>query len=278
MAEQQRQQQEKEQERANRIGQLAAAFDEHAKDVISRVRGGAGLIIETANSATQGITESGSRSFEVAEAAERTDGSISTVASAAEQLAASIAEISDQMSRSSQVANSAVDQVEETNRMVQGLTDASQQIGNVVELINDIAEQTNLLALNATIEAARAGEAGKGFAVVASEVKSLAHQTAQATQDISGQISSIQSATDGAVKAIDAIGATISSINEIASATAAAVEEQQAVTSEIATNTSVVSSDASVVSSNVQKLTRASSENSGRSIRCLLYTSPSPRD
>ena len=269
MAEQQRLQQEKEQARANRIAELAAAFDGHSKDVIDRVRGGASTIIDTANTTTKGISESGSRSFEVAEAAERTNGSISTVASAAEQLAASIAEIADQMGRSSQVANSAVDQVEETNRMVQGLTQASEQIGNVVDLINDIAEQTNLLALNATIEAARAGEAGKGFAVVASEVKSLAQQTGQATQDISAQISSIQDATRGAVHAIDAIGSTIASINEIAAATAAAVEEQQAVTSEIASNTSVVSNDASVVSSNVQRLTRASSENSGRSIRML---------
>ncbi len=117
--------------------------------------------------------------------------------------------------------------------MVEGLASGTQKIGEVVTLIQNIASQTNLLALNATIEAARAGEHGRGFAVVASEVKALANQTAKATEEISAQIQSIQSATGEAVSAIQAIGGTIAEIDEISSAIAAAVDQQGAATREI---------------------------------------------
>jgi methyl-accepting chemotaxis protein len=116
---------------------------------------------------------------------------------------------------------------------VRTLSEASAEIGKVVALIQAIAEQTNLLALNATIEAARAGEAGRGFAVVASEVKSLATQTAKATEEISGRINAVVGATGQAVTAIDDVGKTIARVNEIAATIAAAVEEQSATTSEI---------------------------------------------
>ncbi|MEM9039136.1 MAG: methyl-accepting chemotaxis protein, partial [Actinomycetota bacterium] len=113
------------------------------------------------------------------------------------------------------------------------LGESSVEIGNVIKVINSIAEQTNLLALNATIEAARAGEAGKGFAVVANEVKELANQTAQATEEISARIQGIQSDTTNAVEANEQIGETIERINEISATIAAAVEEQSVTTTEI---------------------------------------------
>jgi methyl-accepting chemotaxis protein len=114
------------------------------------------------------------------------------------------------------------------------LSAAAQKIGDIVQLINDIAGQTNLLALNATIEAARAGEAGKGFAVVASEVKNLATQTARATEDISAQISAIQSATGRTVDAIHGIADTIREIKSISDEMAHSVERQGGATQEIA--------------------------------------------
>jgi methyl-accepting chemotaxis protein len=130
-------------------------------------------------------------------------------------------------------------------------------IGEVVGLINNIAGQTNLLALNATIEAARAGEAGKGFAVVANEVKHLATQTAKATGDIGGQISAVQDATREAVAAIEEIVSTVANINDVSMVIAAAVEEQQASTSEIVRNVSEVSMQTGVLASSIAGVNEA---------------------
>jgi methyl-accepting chemotaxis protein len=114
------------------------------------------------------------------------------------------------------------------------LTAAATRITDVVKLISGIAAQTNLLALNATIEAARAGEAGKGFAVVANEVKALARQTAQATEDIHAHVDDIRSQTEKAVTAIGGIGQTIADVNGLTVSVAAAVEQQGAATRAIA--------------------------------------------
>jgi methyl-accepting chemotaxis protein len=138
--------------------------------------------------------------------------------------------------QSTDTAAQAVQKADRTNLTVHGLATAAQKIGDVVSLINDIASQTNLLALNATIEAARAGDAGKGFAVVANEVKTLASQTAKATDEITVQVSAMRDATDEAVSAIHSIGETIGSINEITTTIASAVEEQGVATREIARN------------------------------------------
>jgi methyl-accepting chemotaxis protein len=156
------------------------------------------------------------------------------IASAADELAASVTEIDRQVAQSNAIASKAVSEAEWTNSTVKELNEAAGRIGDVVRLITDIAEQTNLLALNATIEAARAGEAGRGFAVVASEVKALAGQTARATEDISAQITGMQHATMRSIEAISAIERTIREIGEISGAIAAAVTQQGAATQEIA--------------------------------------------
>ncbi len=161
---------------------------------------------------------------------------VETVSLASAQLSVAISEIGTQISRAAQISTTAVDETRKTDSTVENLTSAAGKIGEVVAMINAIASKINMLALNATIEAARAGEAGKGFAVVAAEVKSLAVQTTQATQQISTHIDSIQSATGEAVKAIGHIGQTIFEINNIAMHISNAVEEQGTATRDISHN------------------------------------------
>ncbi|MCA0144958.1 methyl-accepting chemotaxis protein [Blastococcus sp. LR1] len=173
---------------------------------------------------------------EVVASAGAVASSVDTVATGSSQMESAIREISQNASEASRVASQAVDVAEETTRTVGKLGDSSAEIATVIKLINGIAEQTNLLALNATIEAARAGEAGKGFAVVASEVKELAQETARATEDISKRVEAIQGDTAGAVDAISRISTVIGEINDFQATIAAAVEEQTATTNEMNRN------------------------------------------
>jgi methyl-accepting chemotaxis protein len=182
---------------------------------------------------------------------------VSSVAIASEELLASIEEISRQVVQSTTVVKRAVSESIETSTGMARLTEAARRVGDIVSLISRIAAQTNLLALNATIEAARAGEAGRGFAVVAQEVKTLATQTARATQDISNQIADMQAATDSSVTAIDTIQTKIGEIEQISAIIASAVQEQGASTQEIARNVRSAASGTSATSVHVENVAQA---------------------
>ncbi|WP_323762386.1 methyl-accepting chemotaxis protein [Maricaulis sp.] len=246
--------------RSAAIESLIQAFEQQSGDALGQV-GEAATRMETAARAMSSTAAATTgKSAAVAQASEGASQNVQTVAAAAEEMVSSIGEISQQISRSTEIAGSAVDQVEQTNGDVQRLDDAAKSIDNIVSLINDIAEQTNLLALNATIEAARAGEAGKGFAVVASEVKALASQTGAATQNISEHISGIQGATAKAVEAMSSIGGTIHEMSEIATAIAAAMEEQRAAAGEITRSAQEAADGTSQVFTNIQEVDQATSE------------------
>jgi len=193
----------------------------------------------------------------VSAASEQVSKSVQTVAAGAEEMSASIKEIAKSANDAARVAKDAVEVTEKTNQTIAKLGDSSAEIGNVIKVITSIAEQTNLLALNATIEAARAGEAGKGFAVVANEVKELAKQTGQATEDISRKISAIQHDTQGAVTAIQQIGGIINQVNDIANTIASAVEEQSVTTNEMSRNVTEAAKGSNEIVQNITGVAQA---------------------
>ncbi|MCP4449919.1 MAG: hypothetical protein GY809_00540, partial [Planctomycetes bacterium] len=170
---------------------------------------------------------------------------------AAEEMTATITEIAQNAEKARGITTEAVGQTEHATAQVDELGISAKEIFTVVETITDISSQVNLLALNATIEAARAGEAGKGFAVVANEIKDLASQTADASNEIKERVAGIQTSTDGTITEISTITKVVTEINEIVSTIAAAVEEQSATTRDIAENVSQASMGISEVNENI---------------------------
>ena len=214
----------------------------------------------TATQMTANASKATKEANAVASASEEVARGVQTVATNTEEMTASINEIARNANEASAASNTTVRQAESTNTTISKLGESSQEIGNVIKVISSIAQQTNLLALNATIEAARAGDAGRGFAVVANEVKELAKQTAQATEDITNKIGTIQRDTSTAVDAIGGITESIRKLNGIASAIAASVEEQQATTSEVARVVGESSKGVQSISDSVKTVSTVSSE------------------
>ena len=246
-------------ERAERVNTLIRVFETDVGASLNSVSTAADGLDGTAKDMAGAAEQSTSRTSAVAAAAEQSAQSVQSVASAAEELEASINSISEQMSLSQQISADAVQTANGAQSSVESLVEQVQGISKVVELITSIAEQTNLLALNATIEAARAGEAGKGFAVVAAEVKNLANQTAQATDQIADQINGIQDLTGAAAGDMGEVRGIVDRLNEIADTVAAAVEEQSAATREIARNVQEAAAGSAEMTQNLGQVSQAAS-------------------
>jgi methyl-accepting chemotaxis protein len=215
---------------------------------------------EVSQSLGASAEETSAQSGAASAAAEQVSANVQTVATAAEEMSSSIREIAGSANEAARVATTAVSVAESTNATVSKLGASSAEIGEVIKVITSIAEQTNLLALNATIEAARAGEAGKGFAVVANEVKELAKQTAEATENIAGKVTAIQTDAQAATEAIGEITTVISQINDIQTTIASAVEEQTATTNEIGRSVGEAARGASEIAGNVSGVAQAAQE------------------
>lgn len=237
--------------RQDEINQLVGIFGSTIRGVFERVSSASEGMSDTATKLTDNASATSDQASVLNKEANETARVVTTVSSAAEELTASIGEIQRRVDHSANISDQAIESARVTSASFTELLEASQQITSVVELIKEIAEQTNLLALNATIEAARAGEAGKGFAVVASEVKELATQTAKATGDISEQVEAVQRTAKEAEGSMGKINSTIGEIHEVAASIAEAVSQQQIATNEIAESVEVVATSARKVGDSV---------------------------
>ena len=252
---------------ADELGRMGAALDTailNLRELVSTIdQSSASLsaateeMSSTAAQIAASADESAAQARVVSSTADVVSTNVQTMAAGSEEMAASIKEIAGNATEAARVASCAVEVTRATNLTVTKLGDSSREIGDVIKVITSIAEQTNLLALNATIEAARAGEAGKGFAVVASEVKDLAQETARATDDISRRVEAIQTDTAGAVAAIAEIAAVIQQISDFQVTIAGAVEEQTATTAEMGRNVAQAAAASGDIAGNISGVATA---------------------
>ena len=251
------------------LNQFVEEFRTKISGIIERVMNSSGQFEKDAQQLSLTARSTADMSGQSADASRQASEHVRKAAAASSELSQSIIEITRNVQESNGVADAAVKQANATDQRMAELSAAGDRIGDVVKLITSIAGQTNLLALNATIEAARAGDAGRGFAVVAQEVKTLAGQTAKATDEISAHIINMQRATGESVDAIKAISLTIERISEITTSISSAVEQQGAATRNIAEGVQAAASGTLHVADNIERVALCASETGATSGQML---------
>ena len=249
------------------------AFEGSATEIMAMIAAASTELQDTATSLSATAEEASVQTTAVAVSANEASANVQGLASSGDELARAIGEIGRQVRNSTEIATRAVAQASETDGQVQQLSVSAERIGEVVALINSIASQTNLLALNATIEAARAGEAGKGFAVVAGEVKELANQTRQATEQITQSVEAMQKVTDTTITAIQGIGQAIASLDSIARIIEDSIAGQDRATRDIAMNVQQAARGTEEVSANIAQVNQAAASTGNAATQVMASAS-----
>ena len=250
---------EKQRERqAEILKRMADKFEQTVGDVVSSVAAASTQLKTTAGAMAASAETSSSQAGRVAHSMQEASGGVTAAAAASDEFAMSIGEISRQAATSAELARKASESADLADVKMSTLSQAASQVGQIVELIQSIARRTNLLALNASIEAARGGEAGRGFAVVASEVKELAAQTSRATQEVADQIRAMQNSTSDGVHALRAIGEQVQQLETTAISIASAVDQQSVAGQDLARSIDLAARSSGEVSSSITNVRESS--------------------
>jgi len=236
------------------LRKLTEGFEKNVSEIVGSVASASSELQATATAMAASAEQSANQSSRVSQSLSEATAGVTAAAAASDEFAMSIGEISRQASTSAELARKASGAAIAADTTISELADSASQVGDIVEMISTIAQRTNLLALNASIEAARGGEAGRGFAVVATEVKELATQTGKATEQVAGQIRAMQETTGASVEALRKIAEQIKQLETTATSIAAAVDQQSVAGQDLARSIDLAARSAEEVTSNLDQV------------------------